>query len=225
MNATYSVIIVGAGNSQRFQSKKNKLLFKLTNNLTIIETTLQTFLNDQKCTQIIVGVNDEIFAYLQPKYQRNQKVIFTTGGNERVDTIKNCLLNNKIINDIILIHDGARCYLTNDFIDKMLGEFVVNNYETLIPLLRINDAIKKINDKEIVETVHRSEYGLVQTPQMFKTSVLLGVYQNYQKNPHKLSPIYDDSQLVELYASEITIHYFPGNKDNIKVTYLEDIID
>ncbi|AHI57415.1 hypothetical protein P344_00185 [Spiroplasma mirum ATCC 29335] len=181
MNATYSVIIVGAGNSQRFQSKKNKLLFKLTNNLTIIETTLQTFLNDQKCTQIIVGVNDEIFAYLQPKYQRNQKVIFTTGGNERVDTIKNCLLNNKIINDIILIHDGARCYLTNDFIDKMLGEFVVNNYETLIPLLRINDAIKKINDKEIVETVHRSEYGLVQTPQMFKTSVLLGVYQNYQK--------------------------------------------
>lgn len=63
----YTVIIVAAGKSSRFNQKDNKLLYQLNNKQTIIEQTLMLFLNDPLCTEIIVGVSEETLTFLLKK--------------------------------------------------------------------------------------------------------------------------------------------------------------
>lgn len=218
----YTVIIVAAGNSSRFEQKNNKLLYKINDSKTVIEKTLALFLSDLFCTEIIVGVNDEILKFLLQKNYEDQRLQFVTGGLERVDTIYHCLTNHKIKNEMVMIHDGVRCFVSLDFINKLNQTFCKENYEVLIPRLPITETLKKVKHSLVEKTINRDEYFTIQTPQVFKTALLYNVYDEYFGMKNK-KIIYDDSYLVELLAEKTKIHTILGEKQNIKITYFDDL--
>ncbi|WP_424526570.1 IspD/TarI family cytidylyltransferase [Spiroplasma endosymbiont of Glossina fuscipes fuscipes] len=218
----YTAIIVAAGNSSRFKQTNNKLLYKINDTNTVIEKTLALFLSDPFCTEIIVGVNDEILNFLLKKNYQSQKLHFVIGGLERVDTIYHCLINHKIKNEMVMIHDGVRCFVSLDFINKLNQTFSKANYEVLVPMLPITETLKKINNCLVEKTINRDEYFTIQTPQVFKTTLLYNVYDEYFHTKNK-KIIYDDSYLVELFAEKTEIHTILGEKQNIKITYLDDL--
>ncbi|MBW3057772.1 2-C-methyl-D-erythritol 4-phosphate cytidylyltransferase [Spiroplasma poulsonii] len=218
----YTVIIVAAGNSSRFKQKNNKLLYQINDSNTVIEETLALFLSDPFCTEIIFGVNDEILNFLLKKNYQDQRLQFVLGGLERVDTIHHCLTNHKIKNEMVMIHDGVRCFVSLDFINKLNQTFYKENYEVLIPMLPITETLKKVNHCFVEKTINRDEYFTIQTPQVFKTVLLYNVYDEYFRTKNK-KIIYDDSYLVELFAKNTKIHTILGEKQNIKITYFDDL--
>lgn len=218
----YTVIIVAAGTSSRFKQKNNKLLYRIKNGETVIEKTLKLFLSDPFCTEIIVGVNDEVLNFLLKKNYKDQRVYFVMGGMERVDTIYNCLSNYKIKNEMVMIHDGIRCFISLDFINKLNQTFCRENYQVLVPILPITETLKNVDNGLVEKTINRDEYFIIQTPQVFKTFLLYKVYDDYFLTKNK-KIIYDDSYLVELFAGKTKIHTILGEKQNIKITYLDDL--
>ncbi|WP_425380068.1 IspD/TarI family cytidylyltransferase [Spiroplasma endosymbiont of Stenodema calcarata] len=218
----YTAIIVAAGKSSRFKQKNNKLLYKINDTNTIIEKTIALFSNDRFCTEIIVGVNVEVLDFLLTKNYQDQKFHFVIGGSERVDTIYQCLINHNIKNELVMIHDGVRCFTSLDFINKLNQTFCKENYEVLIPMLPITETLKKVTNHLVEKTVNRDEYFTIQTPQIFKTTLLYAVYEQYFCTKNK-KIIYDDSYLVELFSEKTKIHTILGEKQNIKITYPEDL--
>ncbi|WHQ37132.1 IspD/TarI family cytidylyltransferase [Spiroplasma sp. SV19] len=218
----YTVIIVAGGNSSRFNQKENKLLYKINDTNTVIEKTLALFLSDPFCTEIIVGVNGKILNFLGKKNYQDHRLHFVMGGRERVDTIYHCLINHKIKNEMVMIHDGVRCFVSLNLVNKLNQTFCKKNYEVLIPMLPITEALKKVNNYLVEETINRNEYFTIQTPQVFTTTLLYNVYEEYFRTKNS-KIIYDDSYLVELFAKKTKIHTILGEKQNIKITYPEDL--
>ncbi|APE73940.1 putative 2-C-methyl-D-erythritol 4-phosphate cytidylyltransferase [Spiroplasma citri] len=198
------------------------MLYQLNNKQTIIEQTLMLFLNDPLCTEIIVGVSEETLTFLLKKNYQAKNVQFIMGGAERVDTIYQCLINHKISNDIIMIHDGVRCFTSLTFINQLNQVFQSQNYEVLVPILPITETLKKVKNNFVEKTLPREEYFTTQTPQIFKAELLYQVYEAYFQTKNK-TIIYDDSYLVELFSPKTKIHTIYGEKQNIKLTYADDL--
>ena len=86
----------------------------------------------------------------------------------------------------------------------------------VIPVIEINESLRKVSNKN-VEAVDRSEYCIVQTPQVFKADIIKKAYQNsYQKE------ITDDATLVEKTGQKI--YWIEGDVNNIKITYPRDLL-
>jgi 2-C-methyl-D-erythritol 4-phosphate cytidylyltransferase len=67
------------------------------------------------------------------------------------------------------------------------------------------------------ETVDRSLFYTVQTPQVFRSSILKAAYAQHY-NPS----FTDDASVVE--QSGFQIRMVMGNRDNIKITHPEDLV-
>ncbi|AGM24610.1 IspD/TarI family cytidylyltransferase [Spiroplasma chrysopicola] len=219
----YTVIIPAAGVSQRFKHHEHKLLYRGQQAESVIEKTIKIFLEDPFCLTIIIGVNNLVGQFLQERYSKEEKITLVRGQDNRVDTVLACLQETEIKTELTLVHDGARCFLTRTLRDKMITFFHQNNCQVLIPVLPITDTIRMMKDNKVVKTMVREEYVTVQTPQLFKTTILQTAYQCYEKQKRTLSNvIYDDAYLIELFCPEVEIATIAGEQDNRKITYYED---
>ena len=70
-----------------------------------------------------------------------------------------------------------------------------------------------------MKTINRECLKNAQTPQAFKTSLLLDCIHQAQEDNFKAT---DDAQLIERY-SNVPIKVVKGSYDNIKITTPEDI--
>ena len=60
----YTALIVAAGSGSRMGLGYNKMLYQFDNGKTILETTVDIFLNDQRCEQVVVvGSEQDIEQY------------------------------------------------------------------------------------------------------------------------------------------------------------------
>lgn len=75
----YTALIVAAGSGSRMGLGYNKMLYQFDNGKTILETTVDIFLNDQRCEQVVVvGSEQDIEQY--QKLLINDRITFTIGG-------------------------------------------------------------------------------------------------------------------------------------------------
>ena len=73
--------------------------------------------------------------------------------------------------------------------------------------------------KRIKETLDRTKLYNAQTPQAFKTSVIIGAYKKLQETDIKVT---DDAQVVEFF-SDVEVYVVEGDYSNIKVTTESDL--
>ena len=83
----------------------------------------------------------------------------------------------------------------------------------------IKDTVKEVKDGYVVKTINRECLKNAQTPQAFKTSLLLDCIHQAQEDNFKAT---DDAQLIERY-SHVPIRVVKGSYDNIKITTPEDV--
>ena len=85
-----------------------------------------------------------------------------------------------------------------------------------VPSLKITDTVKRSFDGEYIDsTVDRDKLYTVQTPQAFRTDWLKKAYSRFLDNTT------DDAALMEKLGKKVKI--VRGEKENIKITYKEDI--
>ena len=136
---------------------------------------------------------------------------FVYGGDTRKKSVYNALKYIKKFNPInILIHDSVRPNINNTIINNIIKK--LDKYNAVVPVISINDALKKIKNNKIIEHVDRNKFSLAQTPQGFKYEEL------YLK--HKINyrdKLDDDSTLFD------NVHYVKGNINNLKITTKNDL--
>jgi len=212
-----SAIILAAGNSTRMGKNINKQFIKLFDK-EVIYYTVKTFEESELIDEIILVVKEEEindFKILIEKYNF-RKIKITVGGNSRKESVYNGLKEISEKSKNVLIHDGARPFLKEEYLNKVLDELEVE--EAVILAVKTKDTIKSIRNGYIVNTLKRSELINVQTPQGFKKDKILKAYEYGVSNNIEAT---DDSQLVEKLGIRVKVIY--GDYDNIKITTEEDI--
>lgn len=209
----YSAIILCAGKGSRSGLNYNKMLYRFQDK-TVYEMTMELFLNDKRCKQIIVVTKKDEINDLKKLIMSN-KIEYIFGGQERQDSVYNGL---QVVNqNYVLIHDGARPYLKIENVNDLLS--CLKSNDACLLSVPVKDTIKVCKDGKVLETLPRTMLMQAQTPQAFKTSLIKECYQLGKDNNVMAT---DDTSLVEKFKN-IEIKTVMGDYDNIKITTPEDL--
>lgn len=209
----YSVIILCAGQGKRTGLSYNKMLY-MFHGKTVYEMTLETFIQDARCQQIIVVTRPEERKDFQCIYD-DQRIEFVDGGKERQDSVFAGLQH--VQEKIVLIHDGARPYLKSQYVDALLTS--LKEHKASLLMVPCKDTIKKVVNGKVVETLKREELMQAQTPQAFHTDVILEAYTKAIAQGFQAT---DDAQMVEHFTQE-DVYAILGDYENKKITTVEDL--
>jgi 2-C-methyl-D-erythritol 4-phosphate cytidylyltransferase / 2-C-methyl-D-erythritol 2,4-cyclodiphosphate synthase len=116
--------------------------------------------------------------------------------------------------DIVLIHDAARPFVSQKLIENIAQS--ARLYGAAIPVLPIIDTLKCKQDINVTNGPDRSSLCTAQTPQGFVFGALLSAHEAAEGRIEAT----DDSAVME--AAGHTVHAIPGEKQNIKLTTPDD---
>lgn len=210
----YSAIILAAGKGSRTNLEYNKVFYQFSDGQVLLLKTLSPFLNDRSCRQIVIVTTEDEIASIQEMI-KDTKITYTYGGATRQESVYNGL--QVVSNEFVMIHDGARCFISAHEIDEC--KKALEHNDACLLMVPVIDTIKKVVDGYVVYTPIRSELYAAQTPQCFKTKLIKECYQKAKKEGALAS---DDASLVELY-SDVKIKVVKGEYANKKVTTKEDL--
>jgi len=205
----YDVVIVASGKGQRANLGYNKVFYKMKDGRIVLDCSIDLFLNDDDCINVIVVLNEDDFDQLN-----NDKVIKVKGGKERKDSVYNGL--QKVSSDYVLIHDGARPFLRRETLDLIKNELIDNDAVCLGHMA--TNTIKVIEDDYIVKTLDRNNIFEAETPQGFKSELIKDCYEKCDDIVFT-----DDASLVESlnYKVKVVLNKY----DNPKLTKEDDFIN
>jgi 2-C-methyl-D-erythritol 4-phosphate cytidylyltransferase len=207
------VVVVAAGTSQRMAGI-NKLFASLKGK-PLLAWSVDTCQRYRLVQQIVLVLNDEDLARGQKlKKERGwSKVTLCQGGARRQDSVREGLKQIRDC-DLVMVHDGARPFLTPDLIED--GLKAVGETKAAVAAVPVKDTIKLTADEKLVgETLQRERLWAAQTPQIFSFDVITKAYENLA------AEITDDAAAVERLGHEVQLYM--GDYKNIKVTTAEDL--
>ncbi len=144
-------------------------------------------------------------------------VKFVAGGDSRQESVLNALKNIKE-EKAVLIHDGARPFLTGALVKKTLS--AVKRYGAAVPALQPVETQKEVGaDGNICRHLLRKNLAAVQTPQGFKFPEILQYHKMAAKDGGSYT---DDTEIWDKYSPAKT-RVIEGESGNIKITYPKDI--
>ena len=210
-------VILSAGSGKRFESEVPKQLLDL-NGSQIISYSLNKFQNTDFIDSIILVSNKDYLEETKLLASSFSKVVdVIVGGERRQDSVFNALswIKEHGVCKKVFIHDAARPLFTNELLVSL--KLASENNEAVIPVIPLEDTVKRIKDGVVESTIDRKNIVRVQTPQVFDFAKL---YDCYIEFPNKLNAT-DDAFIIEYFGEEVKI--IDGEKNNIKVTYPDDI--
>lgn len=214
-----SVIIVSAGKGSRMKVDINKQFLKLGDK-EVVAHTIDKFYNNKNIGEIIVVIREEEKEFFEKniinKYgYKNIKIAF--GGKERQDSVYNGLKELEKNCEIVLIHDGARPFVTNEIIEKSIKS--AKEHKGAVVGVPVKDTIKIVNEnKDVCDTPNRNTLWSIQTPQVFDYSLIMKAYEKSKKDKYYGT---DDSMLMEYLGYNVKV--VEGSYNNIKITTPEDL--
>jgi 2-C-methyl-D-erythritol 4-phosphate cytidylyltransferase len=212
---TVTAIILAAGNSTRFGKDRNKN-FEILNGKSVLAYSLDAFDKNAYIDHIIVAIKEceksKINSIIN-KESLTKNVDIIIGGNTRKQSVYNCI---KTINsDIVIIHDGARPLIKQEYIINCIEN--MKEFKGATIGVKSKDTIKITDENNIViNTTNRNSTWLIQTPQCFDRLTLLKMHDKY-----KNEDVTDDCSLLE--KDKYKIKIIQGDYSNIKITTSEDL--
>ena len=206
------LIILAAGDGKRLKSNVPKPFYKV-NNITLLEHSINAFRNFKEIKKVIVVYNNKNKNYLEKLHLKN--IIKVKGGKTRKQSVFNALKKIKKMNcKKVIIHDSARPYPPKKLINNLIKK--LKNNSAVIPLIKANDATKRIRKNVIFKNIERNSLRFSQTPQGFNYKK---IYEKHKKNINLSFD--DDSALFTEVGQKVEI--ITGSKVNLKITDKEDL--
>ena len=204
-------IILSGGTGTRFDKSKPKQFYKL-NKKTIIEITVEKFVNSNLFNYIIVVSHKDFLKFTKNLFNNtNIKVIL--GGENRQKSVFNGLNAAKSFNPkYVLIHDAVRPFFSMNLLKRVLKN--LEGEISVIPSINVYDSVRYFKNKKY-SNVFRENLKLIQTPQGFCFN---SIYEAHKKNKESIHT--DDSMI--LYELKNKIKLIKGEKMNFKITTKED---
>jgi len=221
-----TAIVLAAGRGLRFNPKVSKPLFRIGSKPILVYSLLRLSRHPYVKDIIVVAnsLNKKKIIKKIKEYRINKIKDVVLGGLRRQDSVIKGLEAMDSHADYVLIHDAAR-----PFIDKNIISSVINTakkYGAAISGVPVKATIKEVHSAQqstvhnsrciVKKTLDRKKLWEIQTPQVFKKSLILEAYKKFGS-----LGVTDDASLVEKLKRKIGI--VPGSYFNIKITTLEDL--
>ena len=159
---------------------------------------------------LLAGYQAEYFAALPIKV--------VAVGKERQDSVANALAAVPDDAAYIAVHDGARPFAGRAVFERTLA--AAKEHGAAIAAVPVKNTIKVVDASGVVvDTPMRSTLVAVQTPQIFRASLLKEAYAALAAKP---AAVTDDASVVELLGHRVVVAQ--GRYENIKITTPEDLV-
>ena len=212
------VILLAGGKGTRMNAAVNKVLLDLCGKPVILRSA-EAF--SSLADDMIIVCRAEDQPVIESIFSRSSlpfPVYFTSGGNTRQESVLNGVrMLSAGYNDIILIHDAARCLVNQELISRVIESVLDSG--TGIPGIPATSTFKICNDEHyVMHTPDRSSLYEIQTPQGFAAEVFIPAALKAAEDGIDCT---DDAGILEHY--HIPVHIVPGSSQNIKLTEPEDM--
>ncbi len=215
-------VMLAGGKGKRMGGKVSKQ-FLLLNDKPVLYYSLKAF--EPYVDEIVLvaakGEEEYCRSEIVEKYKIKKVVAVVTGGDERYLSVYEGLKAvNREENTYVLIHDGARPFVSHETILRMVEN--VKEKKACIAAVPSKDTVKIGNNEgKVVSTPNRNNVWVVQTPQAFEYLSIVEAYKKAIESGR--TDITDDSMVMEAFG-EHNVHFVMGQYDNIKLTTPEDMI-
>ena len=218
MKSRVVAIVPAAGSGRRLGTREKKPFVRLGGKPLIVYA-LDALNSSRYIDDIIVAADNSLIKRLKKiikRYGMYKAGIVTAGGETRSGSVRNCFKLIKEPCDIVLIHDGARPFPSEEIIrDSIL---LAKKYGACITAIRQTDTIKLVDKGLFIKkTLNRSGLWRAQTPQVFKYSLLKKALDRTARSKEMT----DEASCLERIGKKVKI--LEGSSKNIKVTTGEDL--
>lgn len=215
-----AVIITAAGTSRRMGSGTKKEFLTL-NNQSVLYLSLKPFIDSELFSYYVIVLPKEEIEKgrnILATIEANSSLLYVPGGDTRQESVYKGLLElEKDVPDIVLIHDGARPWITENVIKDVYMMSSLNG--AAIPVVPSVNAMKSIDSSGVIITSLKREFTVAaQTPQGFNYTKILNSHKRAQMDD---TTYIDDAEIYGKYAGDVKT--IPGDTANRKITYLSDL--
>lgn len=199
---------------------RNKLLMPLLDQPMIAWTLIAARAAQQIHRITIVGQPDDWpdFKKIVNQLGLGKMVHFVPGGATRQESVYNGLRSLPVTAERVLIHDGARCLVTADLLNRCAEALL--NCQGLIAAVPVKDTIKVVDSTthRIQSTPDRRHLWAAQTPQGFEVELLKQCHAEGERQGWEVT---DDAALFE--QCNLPVQIVAGEETNLKVTTPVDL--
>ncbi len=215
---TTTALIVAAGSGQRAGQDVPKQYTRLGAK-TVLAHTLEKFAYHPRIDQILVVIGEDQEELFEESIQEfKDSIACCTGGDTRQKSVFKGLKHLDLSSpDKVLIHDAARPFVTSELISRVIMS--LEDHKAVLPVLALNDTIKRVENGRSLETIDRDTLYQAQTPQGFDFKEIL--------NAHLLADMEedfiftDDASIAEWVNLDVQV--VEGSSENFKITTAQDI--
>lgn len=204
----------------------------------VVWWSMKAFHDEDPSTAIILVLPEQFISLWKdyfdtlPSSERFEHLC-VAGGSSRTESVSRGLSAIDNYDSLVAVHDGARPLINKAFVAEAWGK--AEETGAAIPVIPVTDSLRRLkpgnsslseatsraagSDQTYScesEAVDRSMFVAVQTPQVFKTSLLKDAYA---KGAGKTFS--DDASVVEAAGGKVAL--FHGMPDNMKITNPKDL--
>lgn len=219
-------IILAAGIGTRIKNLDIPKQYYKINGIPIIIYTIKKFVELDCFDYIFLTVDENCQKYMQNLLKKHiekyEQIQLVTGGKERIDSIHNVIkeIDYKTVNDddVIVVHDGVRPFVTNEIILDSIK--CAGKYGACVTSSPVNDTILQSENGKYVDYIPvRSTLFCGQSPDTFnlkKFIEMIGALNEEQK-----AKVTGTSDICTFY--NVPIKMIKGNNLNFKITTDADL--
>ena len=213
------IIVVAGGKGMRMGGEMPKQ-FQILGDKPVVMVTLERLhmmAPDVELVMVLPAEHFGLWNELCDRYGFEVPVTLAKGGSTRFHSVQNGLAMIEDSDEAVVgVHDGVRPFVSQKVVEDCFREAWIHG--AAIPMIDLQDSLRHIvGVNGVTEVVPRDRYRLVQTPQVFRLSLLRKAYE--QRFTESFT---DDASVVEALGENVT--GVEGNRENIKLTTPFDLM-
>lgn len=221
----YAAILAGGIGSRMKSGTTPKQFMEICGKPLLIHT-LEPFLRCSEIDHIVIAATRGWLDYtedlLEEYFGSEERLSVTVGGSDRLESLVNAcaaLSSRYAVTeaDLLLTHDGARPFVTEEMIRKNIA--LMERYDCVTTAVPAIDTILCSDDGETVKSIPpRQTMFSVQTPQTFRLAELVSAVETLGEE--EKASLTDGAKIYLLRGKSVGIAV--GASENIKITEPKD---
>jgi 2-C-methyl-D-erythritol 4-phosphate cytidylyltransferase len=209
-------VLAAAGRGERLGGGRPKAFAKLQDRPLLAESLERLDRSDWIDAIVVVAPPgwEEPSILLAEELACTKVVSCVAGGETRAESVRAGVAEVDDDATVIAVHDAARPLLPDEVLERVLTA-LNEGWDGAVPVLPLADTVKRVRDRQVIETVPREELVAVQTPQAFLAPALREALRG------DLAGATDCSALVEARGGRVAT--VPGDPRLLKVTDPSDL--
>ena len=207
-------IIVAGGSGTRMQANVPKQFLLLEGRPVLMYSIECLHRVGADVTVVLPDIEHSHWQSLIQEYHFKVPHKISSGGLTRNRSVFNGLQTIDDNEALVAVHDAARPILKPELAEKLFEHAAHRG--NAIPVVAVRESLRRINSAEN-KAVNRAEIFAAQTPQVFKVDLLKDAFIRNSDITFT-----DEASLIE--AVGHTVFSIQGDRDNIKITFPEDIL-